>query len=281
MVAQATTTITAYHATNGLNAPSILKEGLKPSTNGRLGPGVYLATDPTVAETIGMQKGMALILKCTIKVRARYDMEARGPSTTWAKDGYNCARAMHPPWAGVAVPFEEYCVIDPDDIEIIRMEGDVKVSPPSYRFVNVGTRGFLDSHGQGVWLWGDGVNIGGAPDNITWQLRPVPGERDHHYVTNKAHDKYLDSHGSGTWLWGQASSCDVGQAPKNIQWRLMPVGDHMPDTFYIVHNATGFYLDGNPRYRDAKGVMQVRLWDSKGKGVGAQPRFIQWERKAC
>jgi hypothetical protein len=287
MVAPATFTITGYHGTNGKNATSILTEGLKPSTQGRLGPGVYIATDVAAAREIARHRGMAFVLTCTINVRKCYDVDTHGWKATWAAEGYTCARATHPPWAGFAAGFEEYCVVNACDVKIKAVEGAVEVPTPtptpslSFRFVNVGTRGFLDSHGQGVWLWGNGVDIGSFPDNITWQLRSVPGEPEHYYVVNQGYDKYLDSHGCSVSLWGHASSGDVGTHPRNIQWRFVPVGGHMPDTFYIVHKATGFYLDGSTRYRDARGVVHVRLWDSGGRGVGSHPWFIQWERKAC
>lgn len=37
--------MTAYHGTDHISAESIKRNGFKPSSTGRLGPGVYFATD--------------------------------------------------------------------------------------------------------------------------------------------------------------------------------------------------------------------------------------------
>ena len=42
--------------------------------------------------------------------------------------------------------------------------------------VNLGCNKFLDTHGAGVSMWGDGKDVGEAPQNISWKLKPVPGQ---------------------------------------------------------------------------------------------------------
>jgi hypothetical protein len=149
-----------------------------------------------------------------------------------------------------------------------------------HRLVNVKGKAFLDSHGKDVTLWGDGVDIGGTPDNITWILEPVQGSEDLVHIINVAHNKYLDSHGDLVWLWappGGAHSGTMGGDPQNVQWRLVPVSPSLPNTFYIVSRAHKKFLDGNTRYMDGDRV-KVHLWGD-GLNVGGQPEFLQWELK--
>ena len=45
--------------------------------------------------------------------------------------------------------------------------------PDSFYIINLVAAQFLDTHGAGVSMWGDGVALGGAPQNISLKLKPT------------------------------------------------------------------------------------------------------------
>ena len=111
----------------------------EPVQGGRLGPGVYLTPDETVARTIAKLRGLPFIIECTVKIGAAsalsqdilFDFDEgsdRLPAQRmdWAQHGYQMVTSLHPPWAGVHVPFQEYCVADADDVTVVRVDGYVQ-----------------------------------------------------------------------------------------------------------------------------------------------------------
>lgn len=82
---------------------------------------------------------------------------------------------------------------------------------------------FLDSHGNGVWLWGDGVDIGQDPDGIKWRRQAVDnGQANTFYLIHVKTNKFLDSPGGArVALWGDG--IDTGRIPQNLQWHLRAV----------------------------------------------------------
>lgn len=153
--------------------------------------------------------------------------------------------------------------------------------PDAFYITNVGHPCFLDCDtGQtAVTVWGDGLDIGGAPDNITWELRPVAGMSETFYIINRAHGKFLDSHGCNVWVWGDG--IDIGEDPDGIRWRREDV-PRCPDTYYLIHVKTNKFLDthGVPRTADLrvgprKDSGRVALWGD-GHDKGQYPKNLQW-----
>merc|ERR1711964_732187 len=121
---------------------------------------------------------------------------------------YDSATAIHHPWAGNG-HFREYCVVGLGSIRgPVKLIGDVKPGTHAVYIRNVGQPSFLDSHGDEVWVWGDGHNIGPVPRNLEWVFEPVPGEPDTFFIIHKRFNKFLDSHGRTVSLWGDGR--DVG-----------------------------------------------------------------------
>ena len=108
----------------------------------------------------------------------------------------------------------------PDYIQWILkpVEGEVD----TFFIINKAHNKFLDSHGRGVWLWGDGVDIGQDPDGIKWR-RKVADAGDTFYLIHKKSNKFLDSPGGPrVSLWGDGYN--TGEIPQNLQWQLKRVG---------------------------------------------------------
>jgi len=266
-----------YHGTNGRHARAILNGGLLPSHTGRLGAGYYLAEEKWVAERIAENhhgRGCALVLVFEVELDRVYDWDTTRDAH-WQSKGYTSATGMHPPWAGVPQPFREYCVVGLDLIRgPVQVFGDIQPSKHAVYMRNVGNPCFLDTHGEKVWVWGDGQAVGVNPVNLQWEFVPVPGEPDTFYIVNKGHNKFLDSHGSTVSLWGDGR--DTGVAPRNIQWRRILV-DGVPDTYYIIHSASNKFLDthGVPSGSETGAA---GLWGD-GVDTGKKPQNLQWELK--
>jgi len=142
-----------------------------------------------------------------------------------------------------------------------------------YHLIHAGSNKFVDSHGDKVWLWGDGVNVGGGPQNISWMFVPT-GEDDTYYIVHLGTNKFLDSHGQEgkqVWLWGDGVS--RGGAAQNISWRIQPV-DGKAATFYIIHVGSGKFMDSHGK--------EVWLWGD-GVNVGGTPQKLQFRfvESAC
>lgn len=266
--------LTLFHGTDGANAASILEHGLRSSTNGRLGAGVYCTDDEEVAKKIARCRGLMFIVKCTVNVGKVADFGDGPTDGTWRDKGFDSATAAHPPWAGVTHNFTEICIADSSRVKVVGVEG--MVSPPGpfaagpHFIINAGCQKFLDSNdGDAVALWGDGIDIGDYPDNIRWELRPVAGAANSYYIVNRAHQKFLDTHGQtggkGAWLWRGAHWLDVGSIPENLQWRLEPTG--AADTYFVVNV-------GHSKYLDSHGD-DVWVWGD-GRDAGDHPAYISW-----
>ena len=119
-----------FHGADGANAASIIQHGLRPSADGRLGPGVYLTPDQTVANTIAQHRGLQFVVECEVTPGKVYNFDAGtgalpASKKNWAAGGFSSAQSMHPPWAGVAAPFCEFCVHDAAAVRVIKVDGFV------------------------------------------------------------------------------------------------------------------------------------------------------------
>ena len=119
-----------FHGTDGANAAGIIQHGLRPSAGGRLGPGVYLTPDQTVANTIAKHRGLQFVVECEVTPGKVYNFDTGtgalpAQKKTWAASGFNAAQSMHPPWAGVDAAFCEYCIHDAAAVRVIKVEGFV------------------------------------------------------------------------------------------------------------------------------------------------------------
>ena len=121
--------VTMFHGTNGKHAASIIENGLQPSRDGRLGPGVCLTPVEDVASAIVKHRGLQFVVECEITVGKVFafdagTLEGSGPpkhSKAWSDSGFDLAKAMHGPWAGVATPFCEFCVHDAKAVQVVKM----------------------------------------------------------------------------------------------------------------------------------------------------------------
>ena len=98
---------TLYHGTNINVIGAITAEGLKASTAGRLGPGVYFVEKEEEAKRISQHREnknsptgeFNVVLKCNVHLGKHiYDDNIKGGK--WQQD-YKSASAMHPPWANI------------------------------------------------------------------------------------------------------------------------------------------------------------------------------------
>ena len=107
---------TLYHGTRLSSIKGISYEGLRPSTQGRLGPGVYFAESYKVAETIslnrdGRDKGNgAAVFECNVNLGKIKNLKEDAGSK-WQNRDFDSARSIHPRWAGAA-DFIEFCLKD-------------------------------------------------------------------------------------------------------------------------------------------------------------------------
>ena len=124
----ATQILTLYHGTDGANREAIVSTQFFANA-GRIGKGVYFTPDKEVAESVARHRGRQwLVFECRVRVRAVYDYDRGCKSLPkrrhdWARHGFDAATAMHPPWAGVAVPLPEVCVRDPAAVTIVGCGG--------------------------------------------------------------------------------------------------------------------------------------------------------------
>ena len=119
-----------FHGTDGANAASIIQHGLRASTGGRLGPGVYLTPNQAVANAVARHRGLQFVVECEVTPGKVYNFDAGtgallAGKTSWHQNGFDAAQSVHPPWAGVAEPFCEYCVHDVAAVRVIKVDGFV------------------------------------------------------------------------------------------------------------------------------------------------------------
>ncbi|XP_078055280.1 GCRV-induced gene 2o [Mustelus asterias] len=115
---------TMYHGTHKNNAADIVRSGFKPSTDGLLGPGVYVSRDMNKARAYPKQAGDHDKVVFKLKVRVgkvkKIDTDNHPFQKTWHQQGYDCAWV--PPKCGMMfIPSgkEEDCVWDPKRITVV------------------------------------------------------------------------------------------------------------------------------------------------------------------
>ncbi|KAJ8347544.1 hypothetical protein SKAU_G00261330 [Synaphobranchus kaupii] len=121
---------TMYHGTKVQTARDIIKQGFQKSSDGMLGPGVYISRNQKKAERYPLRSPVTdrVVLKLRVdtgKVK-RIDTDNHPMQKTWHSQGYDTAWV--PPNCGMrSVPsgLEEDCVWDPSRIEVI----DIALAP--------------------------------------------------------------------------------------------------------------------------------------------------------
>ncbi|TRY95505.1 hypothetical protein DNTS_026162 [Danionella cerebrum] len=115
---------TMYHGTTMETAQKIKREGFRPSSDGMLGPGVYVSRSFKKATRYPLtdrHKDLA-ILKLRVRVGKvkKIDYQGHPLQKSWHQNGYDCAWV--PPNCGM-VPsgLEEDCVYDPTRIEVLEI----------------------------------------------------------------------------------------------------------------------------------------------------------------
>ncbi len=116
--------MTLYHGTDGANAASILGEGLRASTGGRLGAGVYLTDDKDAAKQVARHRGLQFVVTVDVEIGTVKDYGSGNTDAAW-HGTFDVATAKHPPWAGVRHSFVEYCIADAKRVRVVRVEGAV------------------------------------------------------------------------------------------------------------------------------------------------------------
>lgn len=119
-----------YHGTSVQVARQIIKNGFRQSSDGMLGPGVYVSRDQKKAERYPLRSPPTdrVVLKLSVdcgKVK-KIDKDNHPLQKTWHSQGYDTAWV--PPNCGMkAVPsgLEEDCVFDPARIEVT----DIALAP--------------------------------------------------------------------------------------------------------------------------------------------------------
>lgn len=113
-----------YHGTTRKNAQSILNAGFHQSSDGMLGPGIYLSRDQEKAKRypINHPDDDKVIIKVRVNVGRVIVINHQGHplQKTWQNCGYNTAWV--PPRCGmVRSGLEEDCVWDPRRIHILKV----------------------------------------------------------------------------------------------------------------------------------------------------------------
>ncbi|GAA6093745.1 uncharacterized protein LOC108263802 [Tachysurus ichikawai] len=114
-----------YHGTTLSAARKIMRYGFEPSTDGMLGPGVYMSRSLEKAKRYPLhpkpRKRLAVLkLKVRVGKVKRIDRQGHPLQTTWYENGYDTAWV--PPNSGmVKSGLEENCVRDTSRIEVLEM----------------------------------------------------------------------------------------------------------------------------------------------------------------
>lgn len=113
-----------FHGTKSENANSIFQNGLKGSTEGRLGPGIYL-TVKDVAKNIAKHRGHGndvfvievLVDVGKLKILSGQTGDKHG---RWVSEGYSSCKSTHPAWI-IPRSFPEWCIKDSSRLKIVGM----------------------------------------------------------------------------------------------------------------------------------------------------------------
>ncbi|CAF5144214.1 unnamed protein product, partial [Rotaria sp. Silwood1] len=114
-----------FHGTKCEHADSINIYGLKASTEGRLGPGIYL-TVRDVAKQIAKYRGQGneiYLIEVELDVGQMKVLPGSNDDRLgyWSAQGYDTCQSIHPAWI-VNHPFPEWCVRDSSRLRIIGMQ---------------------------------------------------------------------------------------------------------------------------------------------------------------
>uniref|UniRef100_A0A672REQ4 Uncharacterized protein n=1 Tax=Sinocyclocheilus grahami TaxID=75366 RepID=A0A672REQ4_SINGR len=117
-------TFIMYHGTTMKNALKIQSEGFRRSSDGMLGPGVYLSRSRDKASRYPLSAGreQLAILKLSVRVGKvkRIDFQGHPLQKTWHQHGYDTAWV--PANCGmVSSGLEEDCVYDPSRIRVLEI----------------------------------------------------------------------------------------------------------------------------------------------------------------
>jgi len=113
-----------YHGTSRDTAKQILSRGFQQSQDGMLGRGVYLSRDLNKASRYPLHlpehERVVIRVKVDVGRVKKIDRQRHPMQKTWHENGYDTAWC--PPECGM-VPsgLEEYCVWDPQRIQVIKM----------------------------------------------------------------------------------------------------------------------------------------------------------------
>lgn len=113
-----------YHGTTMANARKIRREGFRPSSNGKLGYGVYLSRSLEKASRYPKNAGREQLAILIVSVRVGkvkiIDYKGHRLQKTWYEHGYDTA--WIPPNCGmVSSGLEEDCVYDPSRIKVLEI----------------------------------------------------------------------------------------------------------------------------------------------------------------
>jgi hypothetical protein len=117
--------MTMYHGTSQAAAIQIKKggeHGLRPSTSGMLGAGIYCSRELQKAQAYAKGNGGGVIFELRVRVGKvkRIDLKGHPLQKTWHQAGYDTAWV--PPGCGVNPSgLEEDCVWDPKRVRIVRV----------------------------------------------------------------------------------------------------------------------------------------------------------------
>ena len=111
-----------FHGTSSANAQSISAHGWRPSTSGRLGPGVYF-TMQSAASAIAKSRSHgnnSSIIEVEVDVGHMKVLTGNQDDNNgdWYSQGYHACKTLHPGWCGVP-EFPEWCIRDLFRLRII------------------------------------------------------------------------------------------------------------------------------------------------------------------
>ena len=103
-----------YHGTVHRHAANLDKIGLQPSSQGRLGPGIYLAQKDVATAVATSQNKDKSIYMVEVEVdvgNMKYQGEQDDWAGKWNGEGYDSCHGIHWPWEGVSErSFPEWCI---------------------------------------------------------------------------------------------------------------------------------------------------------------------------
>ena len=104
-----------YHGTTRekMAMDKILTFGLRDSSHGNLGMGVYMVHDYEVAKKIAKHRGKNwAVIEAVVdlgKCQSNYALSHTDPQGQW-RTSFDSIYRRHPPWAGVGREFREFCI---------------------------------------------------------------------------------------------------------------------------------------------------------------------------